>query len=171
MADLRHALRRLKHPARAVLAVCVAVLVLSLGVGGWAWSADRDQDRAAVAERSALRAAREHVVDVLSYDFSSVEQDMKRAEANLTGDFADDFTKMADDLIIPTARAKGIRTHAEVTSAGVVRSSADEVVVLLFVNQTTTSRRVTEPTLDGSRLEVTVQRAGDGWLISELRPL
>lgn len=171
MAGLRHAFRRLRHSARAVSAVCLAVLVLSVGVGGWAWSADRAHDRVTAAEDSAMKAARAHVVDVLSYDFPTVGKDMQRAEANLTGDFADDFTKMADDLIVPTARAKGIRTHAEVTSAGVVRSSADEVVVLLFVNQTTTSRQVPEPTLDGSRLEVTVERAGTGWLISRLRPL
>jgi Mce-associated membrane protein len=147
------------------------VLLLSVAAGGWAWSSDRDQRRTATAEQAALKAARQHVADVLSYDAPTVEKDMGRAEAHLTGDFADDFTKMADDLIIPTARAKGIRTHAEVTSAGVVRSSVDEVVVLLFVNQTTTSSRVPEPTLDGSRLEVTLQRAGDGWLISELTPL
>ena len=171
MADLRHAVRRLRHPLEAAVAVCLVVLLLSVTVAGWAWSTDRDRARVSAGEQAALKAARVHVVDVLSYDFPTVEKDMRRAESNLSGDFADDFTKMANHLIIPTARAKGIRTHAEVTSAGVVRSSVDRVVVLLFVNQTTTSRAVPEPTLDGSRLEVTLDRAGDGWLISKLTPL
>lgn len=171
MADLRHAVRGLRRPARAAVAACLLVLALSVVVGGWAWSADRGRDRVTTAQRTALAAARHHVVEVLSYDFPTVEKDVRQAESNLTGQFADDFGKMARDLIIPTARAKEIRTHAEVTAAGVVRSSGDRVVVLLFVNQTTTSREVPEPTLDGSRLEVTLDRAGAGWVVSGLTPL
>lgn len=156
---------------RAAVALCLVTLLLSAGVAGWAWSAERDHDRVQAAQQAAMSAARREVVDVLSYDSPTVVQDLRRAERHLTGDFADQFTKMADTLIIPTAQEKGIRTHAEVTSAGVVSASAERVVVLLFVNQTTTSRRVPEPTLDGSRLEVTLDRAGPGWVISQLRPL
>jgi Mce-associated membrane protein len=44
-------------------------------------------------------------------------------------------------------------------------------VVVLFVNQTTTSNRLERPQLDQNRVEMTMTRVGGRWLISQVRGL
>lgn len=60
---------------------------------------------------------------------------------------------------------------AEVAATSVVDADPDRVVVLMFVNQTTTSSRLERPQVDQNRVELTLVRTGGKWLVSQVKGL
>jgi Mce-associated membrane protein len=124
----------------------------------------------AEARTDALAAAKTRVPILLSYRKATLDEDLDRALAQTTGSFADDYRKILTDVVKPTAARRGISTEASVSAAGVVRGDRDEVVVLIFLTQTTTA----DPgrsSVSGSRVEVTLERSGDDWKIAGLKPV
>ena len=61
----------------------------------------------------------------------------------------------------------GVSRH----SWGVVRASENEVVCLVFLNQTSSSSAVETPRITQSRLEMTMKRSGSSWLIASINAL
>lgn len=156
---------------RLFLALWAVVLVLlAAGVGGMWWF-DRQHDAAREASAAVLAATDTEVSEVLSYQAATIEDDLQRARGHLTGDFADQFTRLTTDMIIPTAKRDGITTRAEVTGKSVVEAQPDRVVALLFITQTTTGGTLPEPKIDGSRIQVTFVEVEGRWLIQDLVPL
>lgn len=122
------------------------------------------------ARAEALHAAKTRVPVLLSYEKSSLDEDLDRALDQTTGSFAEDYEKILSDVVEPTAKRRGISTTASVSAAGVVSGNRDEVVVLLFLTQTTTAKG-DRSSVSGSRVEVTLKRSGDEWKIAGLQPV
>jgi Mce-associated membrane protein len=157
---------------RRVMLIAWTVVVLALaGVAGGLWWQHSQHQATQDAGQAALDAARKNAVQVLSYNFRTVDDDLAHARTALTGKFQDDFTQLASGVVAPAAKQDQIDTRAEVAGSGVVSMTQDQVVTLLFVNQTTRSTKLTAPKIDGSRLQLTMQRVGGQWLISDLKPL
>jgi Mce-associated membrane protein len=74
-------------------------------------------------------------------------------------------------VVRPTAEEVKAVVKAEVVASSVVRASQDRVVVLLFVNQTTTSTRVEGPQVDLNRVRMTLTRVGGDWKVSAVTAL
>lgn len=157
---------------RRIALVTWAVVVLAIaGVAGGLWQTHEAHADTTAAGQAALDAARKDAVEVLSYNFRTVDDDLARAKSDLTGKFQDDFTQLSAGVVAPAAKQDQIDTHADIAGSGVVSSTQDEVVTLLFVNQTTRSTKLTAPKIDGSRLQVTMHNVAGRWLISDLKPL
>jgi len=122
------------------------------------------------ARAAALGAAKTRVPVLLSYDKATLDKDLDRALEQTTGTFADDYEKILTEVVEPTARRRGISTKASVSAAGVVSGDRDQVVVLLFLTQTTTAKG-DRSSVSGSRVEVTLKRSGDDWKIVGLQPV
>jgi Mce-associated membrane protein len=122
------------------------------------------------ARTDALAAAKARVPDLLSYDKDTLDEDLDRALDQTTGSFADDYEQILTEVVGPTAKRRGISTSASISAAGVVSGDRDEVVVLLFLTQTTTAKG-DRSSVSGSRVEVTMERAGDEWKIAGLTPV
>ena len=60
---------------------------------------------------------------------------------------------------------------AEVVGASVVRAQADKVVCLVFVNQQSASLVRKTPQITQSRLQMTLVRRGDRWLVEDVDAL
>lgn len=154
-----------------VLAVAVLVTLALAGaaalVGYRAWDAARAED----ARRTALGAAQAHAQEILSYDYRRLDKDFRNARAVITGSFADDYDATTDKVVRPTAEKYKAVVKADVASASVVSASSDRVVVLLYVNQTTTSTRLDGPKVDLNRVRMTLQRVGGDWLVSDIDAL
>lgn len=133
---------------------------------------DHTHDQIEDARADASEAAERSVPKILTYKSSTVATDLTRAERLLTGTFKSDFAHLANDTIIPTARKRQVSTSASVREVGVIHAeSPRRVTLLMFVNQTTTSRAAKVPRLDGSRIKVTMSKVGDHWLVSNFAPL
>jgi Mce-associated membrane protein len=122
------------------------------------------------ARNDALAAAKTRVPNLLSYHKTTLEDDLDRALDQTTGSFTNDYRKILTDVVEPTAKRRGISTEASVSAAGVVSGDRNEVVVLVFLTQTTTAKG-DRKSVSGSRVEVTLRRNGDDWKIAGLRPV
>jgi Mce-associated membrane protein len=155
---------------RGDLLVLVAALVtvaLALTAGLLALRA-RGEDRVEHARTAALAAAESHAVVLLSYDHRHLDRDFARAAKVLTGSFADDYAHTTESVVRPTAEDVKAVVTADVAASSVIRASQNRVVVLLFVNQTTTSTRLEGPKVDLNRVQMRLDRVDGQWLVSKV---
>jgi Mce-associated membrane protein len=161
---------------RTALLVVAAVAALLLVVAASVVVAlDRQQQRVADARAAALEQARTSAETVLSYSHRSLDDDFAAALALSTGQFEEDYERTSQSAVREVATETEAEVRADVVSAGVVSGTADRVVVLLFVDQTTVSNRLDRPQTDQNRVRLTMVRstADDGpeWLVEQVDAL
>ncbi|MGW3147815.1 MULTISPECIES: hypothetical protein [Streptomyces] len=168
----RHALRRL---LTAVLCVLLLAGLIATAVLGWRY---REGVKAEQARGKVLAAAQQAAPVVLSYDYRHLSRDFAAARARLTGHFRDEYRKTTTTVVGPTARKYHGVVKATVATptagppaASVISASADRAVVLLFVNQLTTSTQVSGSRMDLNRVRMTLTRTSDGWKVSAVDAL
>ena len=136
----------------------------------------REQDAidAQHARAEAMAAAVGAASDVLSYDYRTLDRDVARAQGDATGLFARQYRQTAESLKQQAAKNRAI-VEATPSMPGVVSATADEVVVLVFVDQASVRQIAGAKTpttrIDQSRVRMTMTRVGDKWLVSQLAAL
>jgi Mce-associated membrane protein len=152
--------------------VLVGLLVLALAaLNLWVASLRSDQHDINAARAAALASARTRVPAILSYDYRTIDADIEHAVANLTGAFRTDFRSLLLHQVKPAAVAKKIRTRATAVGTSAIDAHVDSVLVLVFLDQRTTSGTSATPQTDGSRVEVTMTKVHGAWLVSALTPV
>ena len=153
-----------------LLALLVAASLALLGsLLYFSYLPDRQTD--AAAARSAISAASDGTVAVLSYSPDTLDRDFSSAKSHLTGDFLKYYEQFTQQIVGPAAKQKGVKTTAVVLRAALSGElHPDSAVVLLFVNQTTQSKDRPEPTMTSSSVVATMTKADDKWLISSFNP-
>ncbi|WP_063016508.1 hypothetical protein [Nocardia nova] len=146
-----------------LIALIAAVTVMGIRI--------QHNDSVNTARTSALATADSSVPKLLSYRADSAEQDLDAAANLLTGDFKNRFQSLVKDTIIPAATEHQTVTKASVAGKSVVDATSDSVTVLMFIDQTTSSKESPQPRLDASRVRIRLNHVGDQWLISELQPV
>jgi Mce-associated membrane protein len=152
----------------AALAVLASAALIVCGVLAYRAHAASEVDAARSQGPAAARSAAEVV---LSYDHRHLDRDFARASALLTGAFAKEYAKTTKNSVRSLATDTRAVVRADVQAASVVSAAPDRVVVLLFVNQTTTSSRTTEPRTALNRVRMTLERVGERWLVSDVDAL
>jgi len=162
---------RWRVPQLPLLAM-LAVLVLLAGSAAVAVTlGERREQALSDARTAAVEQARTAAVTVLSYDHETLDEDFAAALALSTGEFAEEYARTSEAAVRPVAEETRAVVEADVVSAGVVSAGPQEVRVLLFVNQTTTSTRADGPRTDQNRVRMTMQKVGDRWLVSAVDAL
>jgi Mce-associated membrane protein len=158
---------RRRRVALVVTAALVVVLAAAAAAFGW-----KLYEAAALAQdrRAASTAARAAVVDVLSYDYRTLDADLARAQQGLTPGFRQEYARVAAASVRPVAVKQQVVTTASVPAVSVVSATRGSVEVLMFVDQLTTSVEK-KNVVNVSRVQVTMIRSGDRWLVSELRAI
>jgi Mce-associated membrane protein len=151
-----------------VTAVVVAMLALAAGVFFLLYRPDRQIDDAA-AQR-AIRAASDGAVASLSYSPDSMARDFATAKSHLTGDFRAYYDKFTSEIVTPMVQQKHIAQTAAVVRAAVSELHRDSAVVLVFLNETTTSKDKPQPLTTPSSVRITLTKVNGSWLISKLDP-
>jgi Mce-associated membrane protein len=155
----------------AVAALLAVLLVAGLAAAAVLFYRVRAADDASAARRDAVAAARSNAQAILSYDHRKLDADFATAGKVLTGKFKKDYARTTSTVVRPSAEQYKVVVKAEVTAASVVRSSAHEAVVLLYVDQTTTSTRLEGPKVDLNRVRMTLVEKNGKWLVSALDAL
>jgi Mce-associated membrane protein len=166
-------------PGRHLRAVPVipVVLVLALlaagGLAAWLYFSQYRPDQATdeAASQSALDAARGGTVAMLSYKPDTLDQDFAAAKSHLTGDFLNYYDTFTKQIVSPAARDKGVTTTAQVVGAAATELHPKSAVVLIFVNQLTTSKERAAPSAAASSVLVSLTKVQDTWLISKFDPV
>ena len=162
LARLRTSLVR----GRAGTVLLAALTAVAVAAAGWAVFTGVTALRASAAADEAGAAAGGLVTRLLSYDAATIEADATAARAVATGPFRDEYSRLLTDRIIPAAREQQAHSTAEATRHAVVASSPNQVVVLVFLNQTTTGNHLPAPRVDAGSARVTLDRTDDGWQVS-----
>jgi Mce-associated membrane protein len=151
-----------------VTALVVAMLGLAAGVFFFQYRPDRQIDDAA-AQR-AIGAASDGAVAVLSYSSDSLDRDFANAKSHLTGEFLAYYNKFSQEIVAPAVRGKHLTQTAAVVRAAVSELHPDAAVVLMFLNETTTSKDKPQPLTTPSSVRITLTKVNGSWLISKLDP-
>lgn len=154
------------------IALTVA-LVASAVLTGWMFLSVYKPDRETGAEamQSAIRAASDGTVALLSYSPDSLDKDFATAKSKLTGSFLSYYTQFTEQIVAPAAKQKAVKTQAAVVRAAVSEIGPDSAVVLVFINQTTQSKDRPDASFINSAVRVTLQKIDGGWLISSFDPV
>jgi Mce-associated membrane protein len=157
---------------KTVPVILVLLLVLTGGAAIWLfyneYRPDRQTDpRVAHAVVSAASAG---TVAMLSYSSDTLDQDFAGAKSHLGGDFLSYYDNFTQTIIAPAAKQKSLKTTARVVTAAVSELHGNSAVVLLFVNQTTTSRENPKPAVATSSVLVNMTRVDGKWLITKFNP-
>jgi Mce-associated membrane protein len=149
----------------------VAAIVLVAAVaGGAAIQSDRRASEAATARREGLAAAVSAATVILSYDHARMDADIAAATARTTGKFRAEYRETSK-AVAPVAEQYQAVVSATVTASAVVSASPDQVVTLLFVDQSTRSTRITGTKVDQARVRMTMSRDAGKWLVSRVEAL
>jgi Mce-associated membrane protein len=171
-----------------VAAALIAVLLLgSIGAAVWVYFGVYRDDQQAFGlnpfkvgsvdgriqerQKEVRDAASGGTVALLSYAPETLDKDLANAKAHLTGEFLKYYSQFTDQIVAPAAKQKGVKTEATVARAAVSELHPDNAVVLVFVNQVTTSKDRPDPALATSSVVVKLTKTDGRWLISEFNPV
>jgi Mce-associated membrane protein len=159
-----------RHWAAISLALAlVAAAVLTAWMYFSVFKPDRDTN--AEAMQSAIKAASDGTVALLSYSPDSLDTDFATAKSKLTGSFLSYYTQFTEQIVAPAAKQKAVRTKAAVVRAALSEIRPESAVVLVFINQTTESKERPDASFINSAVRVTMQKIDGGWLISSFDPV
>ena len=159
--------------ARLGAALLALSLVASAGVAAWLYFKQYrpDQETNAAASAIALDAAKNGTVSLLSYSPDKLDKDFATAKSHLTGDFLSYYTQFTEQVVTPAAKQKSVKTSATVVRAAVSELHPDSAVVLVFINQITTSKENPDGAFAASAVKVGLKKISDAWLISSFDPV
>src|SRR5262249_11778500 len=115
--------------------------------------------------------ASDGTVAMLSYSTESLDKDFAAARSHLSGDFLSYYNEFTEKIVAPAAKQKSMKTTAHVMGAAVSELRPDSAVVLLFVDQTTTTKDTPDPATAASSVLVRMARVGGNWLIVKFDPI
>lgn len=162
-------LRKLK-PVPVIL---IVLLLVSGGSAAWLYFNEYkpgQQTNPDVA-RTVVSAASDGTVAMLSYSPESLDKDFAAAKSHLTGDFLSYYNQFTQEIVAPAAKQKSLKTTAHVMGAAVQELHPDSAVVLVFVDQSTTSKDKPDPSMAASNVLVSLTRVNSHWLITKFDPI
>ena len=169
----RRARPRILRNVPLVPVILVLLLLLSAGAAAWMYFAryQPNQRTDPAVARAVVSAATDGTVALLSYSPESLDKDFATAKSHLSGDFLSYYTQFTDQIVAPAAKEKSLKTTAHVMGAGVQELHPDSAVVLVYVDQSTTSKDRPDPTLSASTVLVSMNRINGSWLITKFDPV
>jgi hypothetical protein len=165
-----------KAPLLGSLRLMVGLLVLCLvlaGVAAYAYSTRDDSTKdggpitSAAARASGLEAATTLTQKVLSYNFATLDKDVKSSEAVLAPSFRTEYAKTMAGVHDQTLKNQ-VKLTAQAVATSVVSATPRKVVALVFVNQSTTAKGTTNERVDQNRVLVTLTRDAGEWRVSKM---
>jgi len=157
---------RLPIPSKRILSV--VLVTATLGATGLAVAAWRDHAAAADREhtgQTCLAGATAAAQAIFSYDYRSFDASVVNGRAFTTGSFTDEYTETTTSLK-PVAEQQQAVVRAEVSAAGLIEARANEVDLLLYVNQYRRNVAITGEKVDQNRVVLTLVSVDGRWKVS-----
>jgi len=160
--------RRLRRWLTASLIASIVTLA-GLGVAiGFAVSGSGGTGSADALRQSALDTAKRYALDFSTYDYRTIDADFARISAELTPSFRSQYQSTSASLKSVVVQYRGVAT-ATVQGIGLTSLTGSQAVVVVFLDQQVTNSSTKTPRIDRNRLQITLQRNGGGWLMSDLQ--
>jgi Mce-associated membrane protein len=162
-----------RRPTKLAPLVLALLLAVSAALATWLYVVKYrpDVQTDAAAAQSAIDAARDGTVALLSYKPDTLNQDFAAAKSHLTGDFLSYYDQFTKEVVTPAAKEKNLTTTAQVVGAAASEMHPNSAVVLLFVNQATVSKDRPDPAMASSTVLVSLTKVHGKWLITKFQPV
>lgn len=153
--------RRLRVSRLITVGLTVLVVALGAAAGYLGWNVQNSNDIKAAGD-AALSAATSYAVVLTSVDSTNLDANFAAVLDGATGEFQDMYRKSSTQLrqLLIDHKATG---HGVVLESAIQSASKDQVVVLLFIDQTVSNTEVPDPRVDRSRMVLTMRHAGGAW--------
>lgn len=171
MAASRYVGRWSSRRTRILGGVVGVLVVVVAGACGYLVFVNHQDSTEQQMRADALAAGTRDVPTLLSYQAKNIDQDFESKYSLVTGSFRNQFEEVSKNTIIPAAKEQDLTTKAQVATAGVSAVDEESVTLLLFVNQSTTTKDDPSARLDGSRVQVVMHKVDDGWKVAGLTPV
>lgn len=150
---------------RGLLWAFISCLVGACGFLGWQVWEQRQLDSAA---HGAQQAAVRYAQVLTSIDSNNVDQNFTEVLNGATGEFKDMYSQSSAQLRQLLVDNKAT-AHGVVIDSAVQSATDDEVVVLLFVDQTVSNTATPDPRIDRSRIKMTLEKVDGAWRASKVQ--
>jgi hypothetical protein len=158
--------RRRGRRSVPLVPVLAVLFVLLLAAAGFLWftrpaaSAVRTGDYAEV-----LQAARSEVVDLTSFDYLTLDDDIEQARRITTGDLRDESVKQLDDNRQQLTDSQAV-VSTEIVGAGVTRADDEHGTVLLVIQATQRTSADEQAQVVRYRIQAELTEVDGRWLLS-----
>ncbi len=156
---------------RPILAAALVIATIAVAAGLYFFQYRPAQRIDDAATHQAVQAASDGAAAVVSYSYDKLDRDIARAKSLSTGEFLAYYSKFSQDFVAPAARKGHLIATAKVLRAAAIELHPDSAVVLVFMNQNTSSKEKPEPLTTASSVVVTLTKVNGSWLIAKLDPL
>jgi len=170
LAAIKRRIRMCLERWRSIVATVLVVTAVGVALGLYFILYRPDQQVGDAAAHRATQVASDGAVAVLSYAPDHLDHDFAKTKSYLTGDFLAYYTKFTEQ-IAALAQQKQVTQTAQVIRAAVAELDPDSAVVLVFINQTVSSKEKPQPQTTAVSARVTLTKVKGSWLISKLDPL
>ncbi|OBH54258.1 hypothetical protein A5682_23990 [Mycobacterium mantenii] len=162
-----------RRRVKVVPVLLLALLLLSGGLATWLYFTKYrpDSQTDAGVASAVASAASDGTVALLSYSPDSLDKDFAAAKTHLSGDFLSYYNQFTEQIVAPAAKQKSLKTNARVLGAAVQELHPDSAVVLVLVDQSTTSKDNPDPSMASSSVLVSLTRVNGTWLITKFDPV
>jgi hypothetical protein len=159
-----------------LLGILVALCLVLASVAGFAWyrSEHPDEGKApdgaitsSQARDAGMQAASKLTAQVLSYDWKTLDANIKASEAVLAPSFRSEYAKAMAGVKDQTLKNQ-VKLAATVVASSIISATENKVEALVFVNQVTTAKGSGNQRVDQNRVRVTLTRDGGDWRVSKM---
>ena len=144
-----------------------ALIIGLLGASGFLGWQVWQQRQINAAAHDAQQAAVDFAQVLTSIDSNNVDQNFAEVLNGATGEFKDMYSQSSAQLrqllVDNKATARGVVIDSAVKSA-----SKNQVVVLMFVDQTVANKAAPDPRIDRSRVKMTMDKVDGVWRASKV---
>ena len=159
-------------PAAILAVVLVAVLAADLSwLGGLKHPGGHQSSTTSADREMLLSQAKTKVALVSSYNYQHIDADAKAAEAGMIEPFKGTYDKSIQTVIKPLAAQVKAVVTCSIQTAGITSISGDgkQAVVLIYAQLSTENSTTSgQPRLDIATIQVTMNKQGSNWMISQL---
>ena len=157
---------RLSLPLIPALLLLLALLV---GATAYLWSTRPDASAVRTGDYvEALQAARSGVVDMTSFDYLTLDDDIEQVRRVSVGDLRDEAVAELDGRRDQITEAQAV-VNTEVVGAGVTRADESSATVLLVIQSTQESNTSEQAQVVRYRIEVELTKSDGRWLLSGIK--
>jgi Mce-associated membrane protein len=164
---------RARRRVKVIPVILITLLLISGGAATWLYFKQYRPDKqtdASVAS-AVISSASDGTVAMLSYSPDTLDKDFAAAKSHLSGDFLSYYNQFTEQIVAPAAKQKSLKTNARILGAAVQEIHPDSAVVLMLVDQSTTSKDKPDPAMASSSVLVSLTRVNGNWLITKFDPV
>ena len=154
------------RPALPLVPVLAALLVLLLAGVGFLWFTRSEASSVRTGDYvDALQAARSGVVDMTSFDYLTLDDDIQQIRRVATGDLRQEAVDQLDSRRQQIADSQAT-VNTEVVGAGVTAAGSTDATVVLVIQSTQKSSASPQAQVVRYRIRVDLQKTDGRWLLS-----